>query len=143
VSLKASPNEWARQTVALYERLSADVVVAEKNYGGDMVSSVLKQNAPNLPVKDANATRGKKVRAEPVHDLYEQHRVHHVGRLERLEEEMTTWVPEDAPVPNPTDEDAALDLDMAKSKWSPNRLDALVWAVTYLAGFNEPKLWFA
>jgi phage terminase large subunit-like protein len=142
VSLKASPNEWARQTVALYNRLEADAVVAEKNYGGDMVQAVLKQNAPNLPVKDANATRGKKVRAEPVHDLYEQHRVHHVGRLERLEDEMTTWVPESSPEPNPTD-DTTDDDTVTRSKWSPNRLDALVWAITYLAGFNEPHIWFA
>ena len=71
------------------------------------------------------ATRGKAVRAAPAHDLYGQHCVHHVGGLGELEYEMTHWDPDE-------------------SDWSPNRLDALVWAVTWLADLGrDPKIWFA
>lgn len=142
-SLKASPNEWAKTAIQLYRETEADAIVGETNYGGDMVKTIIGNNVESgiVPVKEVRATRGKRVRAEPVHDLYEQHRVHHVGRFEQLEEEMTTWVPEDSPEPAPGEENDAGDAD--KSKWSPNRLDALVWGITYLAAFNEPRIWFA
>lgn len=114
-----SPEQWGHRAVQLYVDLEADLIVAEKNFGGDMVASVIQQAAHemgvNLKVKPVNASRGKAVRAEPIGQLYEQHRVHHVdvnGHLGLLEEEMTTWTPQ--------------------SGYSPNRLDALVWALTEL-----------
>lgn len=115
VSLTGSPNAWAQAVAALYERRSADRVVAERNYGGDMVEHTLRTAAPNLPVKVISASRGKQQRAEPVAALYEQGRVHHVGAFGRLEEQMTTWDPND------------------RSAKSPDRMDALVWALSELA----------
>lgn len=144
-SLKDEANKWAQAAITTYKDAKADGMAVEVNYGGDMVRTIIDNNLQggHIPIHDAHATRGKKVRAEPVHDLYQQGRVHHVGRLEKLEEEMTTWVPEPSPdEENPTSDDGGGE-EFDKSKWSPNRLDALVWAITYLAGFNEPTLWFA
>lgn len=111
---KYSPRGWASEVLNLYERFKADAIVAEKNFGGDMVKDVLMKDdhglSPRILVKQA--TRGKAVRAEPVVALYEQERVFHYGSLAELETEMTTWVPGQGP--------------------SPNRVDALVWAVTEL-----------
>jgi phage terminase large subunit-like protein len=115
-SRHGSPDEWGRTAVNLYHELSADRIVAEVNYGGDMVEKVVRSVEPNMPFTAVRATRGKLIRAEPVAALYEQHRVHHVGALTALESEMTTWTPFES--------------------WSPNRLDALVWAVTEL-GLHE------
>ena len=145
-SKKAPPNKWARRSINTYKDTAADRVVGETNYGGDMVMTVIGNNVRSsdghVATDTVTATRGKKVRAEPIHDLYQQGRVHHVGRFELLEEEMTTWVPEASPQEeNPANVDDDLER-FEKSKWSPNRLDALVWAITYLAGFNEPRLWF-
>ena len=112
-SMKGSPNSWAREVADLYDRLGADRVVAEKNFGGDMVESTLRTANANLPVKMVNASRGKSVRAEPVAALYEQGRVQHVKRFEGLEGQMTSW-------------------DPATDKNSPDRVDALVWALTEL-----------
>lgn len=115
-SLKASPDTWGRDVVRAYIRHRLDVVAGEKNFGGDMVKHVVDTaaKAMGVPVryKDVLASRGKTVRAEPVVALYEQGKVHHVGTFPALEAEMTTWVPGDP---------------------SPNRVDALVWAVTELA----------
>ena len=144
-SLKASPNEWARAAIDAHSSAEADAVVGEVNYGGDMVETIIGNNVKgtdgHVPVKQVRATRGKRVRAEPVHDLYGQHRVHHVGRFERLEEEMTTWVPDDSPEPSPSEENDGG--DAVASRWSPNRLDALVWGITYLSGVKEPRAWYA
>jgi len=111
-SIKASPLEWAQRVVDAFDEHKADRVVVEVNNGGDMIPAVLRQVRPNLPIKQVRASRGKRLRAEPVAALYEQGRVHHVGSFERLEEQMTTWTPEDPK--------------------SPDRLDALVWAVSSL-----------
>ena len=116
-SLKASPGEWARVIIEnAYNRFKMDRVVAEKNYGGAMVQHTIGIAARDLgqrvAYKDVTATRGKVVRAEPVAALYEQGRVHHVGTFPQLEGEMTTWKQGEA---------------------SPNRIDALVWAITELA----------
>lgn len=111
-SLRASPDTWARQAVNLYHEFKADKIVAETNNGGDMVISVLKQVDAAVPVKKVTATRGKQLRAEPISSLYEQGRVHHVGYFEQLESQMCEWTP--------------------LSKESPDRLDALVWALTEL-----------
>lgn len=118
-SAKFTPNEWGAKAVALFDRHRADRVVGERNYGGDMVESTIRTIRRTVSYKDVNATRGKAVRAEPVKALYEQGRVHHVGMFPALEDEMVTWQPE-------------------VSKFSPNRLDALVWALTEL--MLDPEL---
>lgn len=112
-TLRASPEQWARAAVELYDELGADRIVAEVNNGGDLVESVLRTVDPHVPVRKVHASRGKRLRAEPVAALYEQGKVHHVGDLGALEDQLTTWTP-DAPD-------------------SPDRLDALVWAITELA----------
>ena len=120
-----SPNGWGLRVIDRYHQHQASKVIAESNYGGDMVENIIKHNDPDVPFELVRATRGKAVRAAPVHDLYEQHRVHHLGDLSELEYEMTHWDPDEA-------------------DWSPNRLDALVWAVTWLADLGrDPKIWFA
>jgi phage terminase large subunit-like protein len=110
-----SPVEWARRAVALYESLSADCVVAEVNQGGELVTQVLRQVAPSLPVRMVRATRGKMLRAEPIAALYEQGRVAHAGRFAELEEQMCDFGP-----------------GGLSDRSSPDRLDALVWALTEL-----------
>ena len=111
---KYLPDEWAARAVGLYHELAADRVVAETNFGGAMVQSVLRHAAPTMPVTLVTASRGKAVRAEPVSWLYTDNVVSHVGVMDLLEVEQTTWTPE--------------------SGWSPGRVDALVWAITELAG---------
>lgn len=111
-SLQGSPSQWAHAVVDAYETYEADRVVVERNFGGDMVKHTLSTVAPNLPVKEVNASRGKQVRAEPIVGLYEQERVMHSGEFAKLEDQMITWVPGEGP--------------------SPDRVDALVWAVTAL-----------
>ena len=91
-------------------------MIAEGNQGGEMVSAVLRAcGSSTLPVRTVHASRGKATRAEPVAVLYEQGRVSHVGALARLEDQLTTW-------------------DPATASGSPDRLDALVYAVTELMG---------
>lgn len=114
-SLIAPPERWARQVVAAYENWSADMVVAEVNQGGDLVESVLRNVAPNLPIRKVRATRGKIVRAEPISTLYAQGRVSHIGYFEELENEMVSYTGE------------------RSTEDSPDRLDALVWALTDLS----------
>jgi len=113
MSMHGSPDEWGRQVSAAFDLFEADLVVAEKNFGGEMVRTVLQTVRRNLPIRLVTASRGKTVRAEPVAALYEQGRVHHVGVFDRLERQMTEWV-----------DGAGMD--------SPDRLDALVWAFTEL-----------
>ena len=114
-SISGSPNTWASQAVALYHKYEADRLIAERNFGGDMVESTLKGVDPRVSVKVVTASRGKQVRAEPVAALYEKGLVHHVGEFPQLEDEMTQWY-------------------AAKSKAapSPNRLDACVWTLSEL-----------
>ena len=111
------PEGWARTVASAARRKGADRVVAEVNNGGAMVESVLRAAEVSLPVKRVHATRGKAVRAEPVAALYEQGRICHVGAFPELEDQMCGFVPD-----NYDD--------------SPDRLDALVWALTdlFLAG---------
>lgn len=117
-SARGSPDQWARKVVALYRKLSADCVVAEANQGGEMVEMVIKSVGGNIPVHLVHATRGKYVRAEPVSALYEQGRVHHVGCLPELEDQMIAFTPVRA-------------ADRSDG-FSPDRVDALVWAGTEL-----------
>lgn len=109
----ATPNQWAQQVVAVYNRHEADRVVAEVNNGGDLVEANIRTAGPNLAVSQVRASRGKAVRAEPIAALYEQGRVHHVGCFAKLEDQMVGW-------------------DPAFSAKSPDRMDALVWALTEL-----------
>lgn len=105
---------WARSAVSLYEAFSADRVIAEVNNGGDLVERVIRVVAPTVPYGKVHASRGKITRAEPVAALYEQGRVHHVGCFDALEDEMCVFTPAQI------------------EKRSPNRVDALVWALTAL-----------
>jgi len=111
-----SPQGWATRAIALWRRWSADALVAEANYGGDMVRAVIGEADRNVPVMLVRATRGKWLRAEPVAQLYEQGRVRHAGVFAALEDEM-----------------ADFGLDGLSSGRSPDRLDALVWAITALS----------
>lgn len=113
VSLHGGPERWAAKAVGLYHDLKADMIVAERNFGGEMVRATIRAADANVPVKLVNASRGKHPRAEPVALKYDQGKVHHVGVFPELEEQQTTWVP-DAGMP------------------SPDRMDALVWALTEL-----------
>jgi phage terminase large subunit-like protein len=113
-TLKATPDAWARVAVNEFELHKADRIIAETNNGGDLVVHLLNQVNPNVPVKKVTATRGKAVRAEPIASLYEQGRVHHVGYFSELEEQMCEWEP-------------------GVSKDSPDRMDAMVWAMTELS----------
>jgi phage terminase large subunit-like protein len=113
-SLRGTPDEWAAAAVRLYHELDADRIVAEKNQGGEMVEAVLKAKDRNVPVTLVTATRGKVVRAEPVSALYEQGRVHHVGRFDKLEDQMCLFT---------------RDADRTPGN-SPDRVDALVWGLS-------------
>jgi phage terminase large subunit-like protein len=111
-----TPNAWAMKAIALWHRLEADALVAEVNQGGDMVRTVINQVDSSVPVIPVRATRGKWLRAEPVATLYEQGRVKHAGHFAALEDEMCDF--------------GVSGLSTGKS---PDRLDALVWAVASLA----------
>lgn len=116
-TLRGTPEEWARKAVAAYRMYGADRIVAEKNQGGEMVASVMRAVDRDVPVTLVSATRGKYVRAEPISALYEQGRVHHVGALGRLEDQMVMFTP-----------------DIDRGEESPDRVDALVWALSSLFG---------
>lgn len=112
-----SPRQWAEKTVAAYHEFEADRIVVEVNQGGDMARAVIAQVDPAAPVSGVYATRGKRLRAEPVAALYEQGRVRHVGAFAALEDQMASYT--------------GLSSGRASGK-SPDRLDALVWALTEL-----------
>ena len=112
LSGKYSPNEWAKIAVQAAFNHNADCIVAEKNMGGDMVESVIRQHDKRIRVKLVTATKGKYVRAEPVYSLYEQGKIYHIGNFPILERQMITFDPD-------------------KGK-SPDRVDALVWGFTEL-----------
>jgi predicted phage terminase large subunit-like protein len=113
ISCRLSPDGWGKRAVNAYHARQADRIVAEVNYGGAMVQHVIKTVDPNVSYKEVHASRGKVTRAEPVAALYEQNRVHHVGAFPLLEDQLCQWTP-----------------DMFDG--SPDRLDALVWAITDL-----------
>ncbi|CDZ48349.1 Phage DNA Packaging Protein [Neorhizobium galegae bv. orientalis] len=120
-----TPAGWANAVARAYARFQADRVVAEVNQGGEMVTAMLKSVDAGLPVTMVRATRGKFLRAEPVAALYEQGRVAHAGRFAELEDQMCDFGP-----------------DGLSSGRSPDRLDALVWALTalMLGGLGEPRV---
>lgn len=111
-SLRASPHGWASQAVVAYHRHKADRLVAETNNGGDMVIYTIGTVDATVATKKLTASRGKQARAEPVAALYEQGNVYHVGSFPDLEDQLCGWVPGEGE--------------------SPDRLDALVWAITEL-----------
>lgn len=124
----ASPDQWARAAVAAMERHGADRMVVEINQGGDMVESVVRQIDPLVALRKVQATRGKHLRAEPVAALYEQGRVAHVPGLGKLEDQM-----------------CLMTRAGYHGKGSPDRLDALVWALTDLildaaAAYKRPQV---
>jgi len=117
-----SPATWGRRAVQEWQRWQADRIVVEGNFGGEMALQTIrtvrddddKPVGANAPLKLLHASRGKAARAEPIAALYEQGRVHHVGNLPELEDELCQWEP-------------------ASGMRSPNRLDWLVWALTELS----------
>jgi len=115
-SLSASPDGWARRAVEAFNQTKGDRFAVERNFGGPMVETTIRTVLPSAPIHMVVASRGKAIRAEPIAALYEQGRVHHVGAFPELEDEMTTWTPDEP--------------------WSPNHMDALVWAITEL-GLHE------
>jgi predicted phage terminase large subunit-like protein len=114
---KYQPIEWAKIAIAAYRTHHADRIVAEVNNGGEMVANTLRMVDPNIPFTAVRASRGKVTRAEPVSALYEQGRVHHIGTFPQLEDQMTSFTS---------------DFDRNAAGYSPDRLDALVWATTEL-----------
>lgn len=109
---RLSPDGWARRAIDAYHEFEADRIVAEANQGGDMVKLTLRTVDPSVPVKLVHASRGKRVRAEPIAALYEQNKIAHKEVFSEMEDQLVTWTPD-----SPT---------------SPDRLDALVWALTDL-----------
>jgi len=117
-----APAEWARIAISAYAAHQADRIVAEINNGGDMVEATLRMVDPNVPFSAVRAARGKVARAEPVAALYEQGRIHHLGAFPQLEDQMCSFTS---------------DFDRTTSGYSPDRVDALVWAFTEL--LVEPR----
>ena len=93
VSMKGSPDEWARKAVQTYHHWKADRIIGETNNGGDMIETVIRTIDPSVSYKGVHASRGKLTRAEPISALYEQHKVHHVGMFPQLEDSMCEWDP--------------------------------------------------
>lgn len=117
-SCRMSPDGWARRAITALDEYRADRIVAEVNNGGDLVEATIRTVRRNVPYKKVHASRGKRVRAEPIAALYEQGRVTHHGNLDLLEDQMVTFLPEG-------------------SDGSPDRVDALVWALTELTDRQE------
>lgn len=120
-SLRGSPDTWARRAVDLYYKHGADRIIAEVNNGGDLVERLIKTVDRQVPYKKVHASRGKIVRAEPIAALYEQKKVFHVGEFKELEDQMISYV--------------------AGGRKSPDRLDALVWALTEISQTSGSAVW--
>lgn len=125
ISCRLSPDGWGRRAVNAYHAHKADRIIAEINYGGAMVQHVIKTVDPSVSYKEVHASRGKVARAEPVAALYEQGKIHHVGSFPMLEDQLCTWTPD-------------------TYDGSPDRLDALVWALTdlMLSGAQVMVYWY-
>jgi phage terminase large subunit-like protein len=126
----ASPESWARAVAAAAEAWGADRVIAEANQGGKMVESVLRAASISLPVKLVHASRGKSARAEPVAALYEAGRVHHAGHFPALEDEMCGLIAGGGY--NRVQRSGPARDGAPVAGKSPDRADALVWALTEL-----------
>jgi phage terminase large subunit-like protein len=125
-----TPHEWATTAISLLHERMGDRIIAETNNGGEMVEHTLRMVDPNVPFSAVWASRGKVTRAEPISALYEQGRVHHVGAFPRLEDQMCAFT---------------VDFNRTEMGYSPDRVDALVWALTELMieGTNERRFLFA
>ena len=110
---KYRPHEWATKAIQLYRQYNADRIIGESNNGGDMVEATLRAIDASIPFRKVVASRGKAKRAEPIAALYEQRLIHHVGTFDKLEQQMTAWTPDE-------------------QTFSPDRMDALVWAASWL-----------
>lgn len=121
LSGKYSPDAWGKKAIEAYYRHNADRIVAEVNNGGDLVERLLRNIDNQVPYTPVNASRGKIVRAEPIAALYEQGKVHHVGSFPELEDQMCFFTP--------------------TTKKSPDRMDALVWALTELSLSSGKAYW--
>ena len=119
-TLRGSPDKWMRTAVDLYYLHKADRIIAETNNGGDLVERLLRTIDRSVSYKKVNASRGKLVRAEPVAALYEQQKVSHVGLFTSLEDQLCTYT---------------------GGGKSPDRLDALVWAITELSTSSGNVYW--
>lgn len=123
-SCRLSPDGWARRAVEAFREFEADRIVAEVNNGGELVEQVLRTIDARIPYRAVHASKGKRVRAEPIAALYEQGRCHHVGSFLQLEDQMV-----------------AMTLDGYAGPGSPDRLDSLVWSATdLLGGIAKPGL---
>ena len=120
-SCRASPADWASRAIAAFREFKADRIVAEDNNGGEMVELTLRTVDSGVPIKRVHASRGKHTRAEPVASLYEQGRVFQPEPMPDLEDQLCSWTPDDVD--------------------SPDRLDALVWALTELMVKDPGNPW--
>lgn len=116
-----SPDQWARKAIQAVYEYEANHLVAEVNQGGDLVERLIKSIDPSCPYRAVRATRGKMLRAEPISALYEQKKVHHIGYLAELEQQMVSYTGE--------------------TNASPDRLDALVWGLTELSKSRGEVNW--
>ena len=119
-----TPDAWARKAVELAHKHDAEFITGETNQGGALIETVLR-HAPggaNIRFEGVHAVRGKRARAQPVAAVYEQGRAHHVGEFTQLEDQMCGWTPQ--------------------SSDSPDRMDALVWAINGLTEHSRSGLWF-
>ncbi len=108
-----TPQKWGNAVITAFHKHKANVIIGETNNGGEMVEHTLKTIDPKIPFKAVHASRGKATRAEPISALYEQGKVHHFGTFPELEDQLCEWVP--------------------GAEKSPDRLDALVWALSKLS----------
>lgn len=121
ISGRLTADQWGRAAVRAYYEWQADRIVAEVNNGGDLVERLLRTIDGNIPYRSVRASRGKMIRAEPIAALYEQHRVHHIGYFQDLETQMCTYT--------------------GDTRASPDRLDALVWALAELSRSRGGVTW--
>ncbi|QDM32172.1 ATP-binding protein [Tardiphaga sp. vice352] len=130
LSGRYAPHEWAAKAIGAYRRHKADRIIAEINNGGAMVEGTIRAVDPLASYKSVHASRGKVVRAEPIAAMYEQRKVHHVGGFATLEDQMCSFTS---------------DFDRGRAGYSPDRVDALVWALTELSGpvhtSSRTELW--
>jgi len=120
ISMRGTPKEWATAAVAAYHRWRADRIIGEVNNGGDMIETVIRMIDDKISYKGIHASRGKITRAEPISALYEQKKCHHVGYFPILEDQMCEYDPK-------------------TSKYSPDRMDSLVWGFTELMTEGQPE----
>jgi phage terminase large subunit-like protein len=115
-SVRMRPDGWAARVIRAYREHRADKIIAEKNFGGEMVEETIRRAMPSAPIKMVHASRGKHVRAEPISALYEQRKVRHARPFPLLEEQMSL-----------------ISDDGWQGTGSPDRLDAAIWALTELS----------